>query len=277
MKPITPLRLIVTGSSHGIGRALTTRLVAAGHHVWGLARSDQADLAASLGGNFRATRCDVAQWGSVESAAREVAATWPGVDGLVTCAGILGEVGPLLTADPVRWSATVRTNLDGTFHVLRAFASLLERRARRAKIVCFSGGGATKARPNFSAYGAAKTGVVRMVETLAEEMPGLDVNAVAPGAINTQMTEALIAHGPAIAGQAEYTAALQRLENGGASLNRALELVKFLLSPESDGISGRLISAPWDQWETLAGRSAELAGTDAYKLRRVDPDVKAKP
>ena len=277
MKPATPLRLIVTGSSQGIGRALATRLVAAGHHVWGLARSDQSDLAASLGDNFKATRCDVAQWGSVESAAREVAATWPGVDGLVTCAGILGEVGPVLTADPVGWSTTVRTNLDGTFHVLRAFAPLLERRARRAKIVCFSGGGATKARPNFSAYGSAKTGVVRLVETLAEEMPGMDVNAVAPGAINTQMTEDLIARGPTVAGQAEYTSALQRQKDGGASMNRALELVEFLLSPESDGISGRLISAPWDQWEKLSGPSVELAGSDAYKLRRQAPDTKANP
>src|SRR5205823_537361 len=100
----------------------------------------------------------------------------------IACAGLQGEMGPALTADPARWSATVRANLDGTFFAIRAFAPLLAcvPSPRRAKIVCFSGGGATKARANFSAYAVAKTGVVRLVETIAEEnrRRPLDINAI---------------------------------------------------------------------------------------------------
>jgi len=65
-----------------------------------------------------------------------------------------GEIGRTLSADPGRWSATVRANLDGTFHAIRAFHLLFR---ARAKIICFSGGGGTKPRANFSAYGSAKT------------------------------------------------------------------------------------------------------------------------
>jgi NAD(P)-dependent dehydrogenase (short-subunit alcohol dehydrogenase family) len=267
------MNIVITGSSTGIGRALAERLLGQGHQVWGLARSDQAGLVTNAHGGFHATPCDVSIWPEVEAAARAIAAAWPAIDGLVTCAGIQGGAGRTLATDPTRWGATVRTNLDGTYHALRALAPLLERAARRAKVVCFSGGGATKPRPNFSAYGAAKTGVVRLVETIAEEEHGrpLDINAVAPGAINTRMTDEVIALGPAIAGEAEYQAALKQKETGGASLGQALDLVEWLLSPASDGITGRLISAQWDPWEQLARHQAALAASDTYTLRRITP------
>jgi 3-oxoacyl-[acyl-carrier protein] reductase len=267
------MNIVLTGSSSGIGRALVEQLIARGHSVWGLARTDQTDLAAASGGKFFATRCDVSVWPEVEAAAREVAAQWAGIDGLVTCAGSLGEVGPALGADPLRWSATVRANLDGTYHALRAFAPLWNRAARRAKVVCFSGGGATKARPNFSAYGVAKTGVVRLVETIAEEERDrpLDINAIAPGAINTAMTDEIIAHGPKLAGNAVYQAAVKQKATGGDSLAQVLQLVDWLLSPASDGISGRLLSAQWDSWAHPADQAAMRAAGDNYTLRRFVP------
>jgi NAD(P)-dependent dehydrogenase (short-subunit alcohol dehydrogenase family) len=273
-----PLRVIVTGSSSGIGNALVRRLIARGHLVWGLARSSQAGLVSSLGSDFQASQCDVAVWSEVESAAKMISSVWPTVDGLVTCAGIQGEVGRALASDPSRWSATVRTNLDGTYNVLRAFAPLFENVTRRAKIVCFSGGGATKSRPNFSAYGVAKTGVVRLVETIAEEERGrpIDINTIAPGSINTRLTDEIITLGPKIAGEAEYQAALKQREKGGSNLDKALDLVEWLLSPASDGISGRLLSAPWDSWLRLDQQATVLAGSDIYTLRRILPEDRGK-
>lgn len=267
------MKLVVTGSSSGIGRALVERLLAGGHRVWGIARSDQSDFAARHAG-FSALRADVADWKQLEAAAREVAATTPAIDGLVTCAGVQGEIGRALEADPAGWSATVRANLDGTFFAIRAFAPLLRAAPRRAKVVCFSGGGATKPRARFSAYGAAKTAVVRLVETIAEEEGGqpLDINALAPGAINTRLTDEVLALGPAVVGEAEFAAAQRQKAGGGGSLEGALACVEWLLSPDSDGISGRLISAPWDPWKTLAARRAELAATDIYTLRRIVPE-----
>ncbi|MSU51657.1 MAG: SDR family oxidoreductase [Opitutus sp.] len=272
------MNLVLTGSSTGIGRSLAERLLSRGHQVWGLARSNQSDMVNRHAGAFSASRCDVADWAQVERAVGEVSTAWPHVDGLIACAGAQGEVGRALSADPERWSATVRTNLDGTYFAIRAFAALLKRAPRRAKIVCFSGGGATRARARFSAYGAAKTGVVRLVETIAEEERGsaLDINAIAPGAINTRLTDEVLALGPAVVGEAEYAAAQKQKAEGGAPLDQALGLVEWLLSPASDGISGRLLAAIWDPWPTLDSRAAELAESDLYTLRRIGPAERGK-
>jgi len=280
------MRLLLTGSSSGIGRALAERLLTRGHSVWGLARSDQGDFAAQNPG-FRAARGDVADWDALAETAAAVAAVWPHLDGPVTCAGLQGEIGPALACDPAKWSATIRTNLDGTYFAVRAFAALLRRAPRRGKIVCFSGGGATKPRPNFSAYGVAKTGVVRLVENIAAELAAeaapIDINALAPGAIATRLTDEILALGPAIVGAAEFAAAQKTRTgasasdtSGDASLEKVLACVEWLLSSGSDGISGRLISAPWDPWPTLGSRAAELAATDLYTLRRIVPEDRGR-
>ncbi len=268
------MRIVITGSSSGIGRALAEHLLKQGHQIWGLARSVQDELSAAYPAQFRQSTCDVADWSRVEEVAGEVAAAWEGVEGLVTCAGLQGAVGRTVDLDPFAWSATVRTNLDGTFYAIRAFHALLGKAAHRSKVVCFSGGGATKPRPNFSAYGVAKAGVVRLVETLAEEMQGeaIDLNSVAPGAINTRLTEEVLRLGPAVVGAAEYAAAVKQKNTGGASLERVLGLVDFLLSGASDGISGKLISAPWDPWERLAANKEGLRTSDVYTLRRIVPE-----
>src|SRR5258706_328131 len=114
------MRIVLTGSSTGIGRALAERLLARGHQVWGLARSDQTDFAAQ-NPNFRGARCDVADWPQVARAAAEVSTAWGGIDGLITCAGLQGEIGSALACDPEKWSATVHANLDGTYFTIRAF------------------------------------------------------------------------------------------------------------------------------------------------------------
>lgn len=263
------LRIVVTGSSSGIGAFLKEQLLAAGHEVWGLARREQA---AAPG--LRTSRCDVADWDQVAKVAAEVEAAWGAVDGLVCCAGIQGAVGPALGLDPKAWSQTVRTNLDGTYFPMRALAGLLTRTAQpRAKVVAFSGGGATGSRPNFSAYACAKTAVVRLVEVLQDELKGqrVDVNAVAPGAIRTQLTEEVVALGPQVVGEAEFASAKKVLASGGGSLPKVYELVAYLLSGASDGVGGRLFAAQWDPWRKLPGREAEFTKSEAYLLRRVVP------
>lgn len=272
------MNVVITGSSTGIGRALAERLLSRGHHVWGLARSDQSDFATQHPGQFRFSRCDVSNGHEVEQTILEVAEAWTHVDGLIACAGSQGEVGRALSADPARWAETVRANLEGTFYAVRGFDELLARARGRAKVICFSGGGATKPRARFSAYGVAKTGIVRLVETIAEEERGraYDINAIAPGAINTRLTDEVIALGPTVVGEAEFAAAQKQKASGGASLEKALGLVEWLLSPASDGISGRLLAAPWDPWPTLAARASELVGTDIYTLRRIVPEERGK-
>ena len=124
-----------------------------------------------------------------------------------------------------------------------------------------------------SAYAASKAALVRLTENLALELSGagVDVNAIAPGALNTRLLDEMLAAGPARRGDEFYEGALRQRETGGNSLEYAAALSVFLASAASDGISGRLISAVWDDWASLAGRRTELAAGDVYTLRRIGP------
>jgi 3-oxoacyl-[acyl-carrier protein] reductase len=124
-----------------------------------------------------------------------------------------------------------------------------------------------------TAYAASKAAVVRLTETVAEEYAqhNIDVNAIAPGALNTRMLEEVLASGPEKVGENIFTQALRQKQEGGNSLNRAADLSVFLLSKASDRITGKLISAVWDPWESLPMRLASIQKNDVYTLRRIMP------
>jgi NAD(P)-dependent dehydrogenase (short-subunit alcohol dehydrogenase family) len=274
------MKIVLTGASSGIGRYLTTAL-AQTHDVWGIARNETtlAALQVEIGTGFTFSPADVSDWDSMSAVAKQVGEAWAQVDALICCAGVVTPIGPAMQADPQQWSDTVRVNLEGTFFSLRAFFHLLQQALPRAKVLCFSGGGATGPRPNFTAYASAKSGLVRLVENLAVEWSGsaVDINAIAPGAIATRMTQAVVEAGPGYAGEEEYANALEQQSAIGETMGCVTALVEYLLSPVSDGISGRLISALWDPWQDLARHKEELADSDIYTLRRVVPADRGAP
>lgn len=187
----------------------------------------------------------------------------PAVDILVNCAGIYGPIGPFASSDMLEWQRTIFVDL---LLAVQACHSVVAGMILRGygKIINISGGGATKARPNFSAYATSKAALVRFTETLAEEVKlfHIDVNAVAPGMMRTAMTDKVLAAGPEAAGIEEY----KQAESCDTTPERAAKLVAFLASHESDGITGRLISVH-DPWEGM--RAADFQGRpDKYRLRR---------
>jgi NAD(P)-dependent dehydrogenase (short-subunit alcohol dehydrogenase family) len=170
------------------------------------------------------------------------------------------------------WEEAVRINLLGT--VLMCRSALGPMRARGyGKIVNLSGGGATAPLPRFSAYAASKAAVVRVTETLAEELreDHVDVNAIAPGALNTRLLDQVLEAGPEKVGRAFHERARQQRDEGGAPLEKGAALAVFLASAGSDGITGRLLSAVWDDWARLSERREDLEKTDIYTLRRIVP------
>lgn len=272
------MNIVISGATAGIGRYLTRRLLVQGHQVWGLSRSSATDTKEE---RFRASTCDVSNWEQVLRAAGAVAQdpSWGKIHAVVHCAAQQGPIGPTVTIDPAVWADAVRVNLVGTFHVIRAFHELLfGRQSGHAKVLCFSGGGATKPRPNFSAYAASKTAVVRLVENLAEEWEGhsIDVNAIAPGTLPTRMTEEVLAANPAMAGAREVVVARETFAEGDNGFERLATLVDFLLSSKSDGITGKLISVAWDPWPSLHTHREELGSSDIYTLRRIVPEDRGK-
>ena len=270
------MNILIAGTSSGIGRFLATRLLEAGNHVWGFARSTGDALHHA---QFRPFICDVSDWEQVFQLSTRIAEEIAPLRAIVICAAVQGPIGPAMAVDPQKWSASIRVNLDGTFNILRAFVpQLRSERNVRPKVLCFSGGGAAKSRPNFSAYAAAKAGVVRLVETLAEEWReiGVDINAIAPGPLPTRMTDEILRDGARTAGESEVTAARESASSGPENFERLGRLVDFLLSAESDGISGKLISALWDPWEKFGEQRERLRDTDLLTLRRITPEDRGK-
>ena len=270
------MKIVLTGASSGIGRHLAATL-ATEHEIWGIARNESALQAVKnqVGTTFCGTSGDVSSWSSLQSIAESVAEVWSGCDALICCAGIVTPVGEAMKQNPELWARSLRTNLDGTFFTIRAFYDLLVRCEKRAKVICFSGGGATGPRENFSAYSTAKAGVVRLTETLSLEWSGtnIDINAVAPGAVATRMTEAVIEAGLEKAGEREFVDAHRQQQNSEdiEALTRVSELVSYLLSPASDGISGKLISAVWDPWRSFCDKKTVMMDSDIFTLRRIVP------
>jgi NAD(P)-dependent dehydrogenase (short-subunit alcohol dehydrogenase family) len=270
------MKLLITGSSSGMGRWLAAHYCQTGHQVWGIARRDQSDFESeqkASGHSFRATRADVSNWEEMDALRAVVGRDWGSLDGLICCAGIQGPLGAAMKLSPVAWSQSLGINLNGTFYTLLALHEPLRRAERRAKIICFSGGGSTAPRPFFTPYAVAKAAVVRMVENLAHEWAGLpmDINAIAPGAVNTGMTDEVLAAGPAVVGKKEYEKTLEQKQKGAIPLAKVGALIDFLLSPESDRISGRLISGLWDPYRSLTSLRSELEKSDVYTLRRIVP------
>lgn len=275
------MKILITGTSSGIGQNLARYLGAAGHEIWGLARRPHDEFlreCQARGVAFRKSRCDISSWDQVRACQEEVEKAWGFLDALICCAGIQGPLGPAMGLDPQRWIESLAINVNGTFFCLRAFHDLLRRSPRRAKVVCFSGGGSTGPRINFTPYAVAKAGLVRLVENLAHEWKNqpIDINAIAPGAVNTRMTEEVLALGPEVVGDKEFQAATAQWKEGGTPLETYARCVAFLISQESDGLSGRLIAAKWDPWPQFPALTREIQGSDLLTLRRITPEDRGK-
>jgi 3-oxoacyl-[acyl-carrier protein] reductase len=171
------------------------------------------------------------------------------------------------------WVEAVNINLIGTVLCCRLVVPWM-RRQGAGKIILLSGGGATAPLPRISAYAASKAAVVRFGETLAEEVKdaGVTVNTVAPGALNTRLLDQVLAAGPDAVGQDFHARALRQAEVGGTPLETPTDLIAFLASSASDGVTGRLLSAVWDDWQHLPERREQLAASDVYTLRRIVPE-----
>ena len=277
-KTLAGKQAIITGANQGLGLEIARKFVSAGADVMLCARNEarlddacaELKLMAASNQKIVAQAADV----SVESDAYEVVqktlALLGGCHILINNAGVYGPMGEIESVDWQDWKKTIEVNVYGS--VLMSRALLPHFKAQRyGKLIQISGGGATNPLPRISAYAASKAAIVRYAETLAIEVSdkGIDVNCIAPGALNTRMLDEVLQVGPDKVGQAFYERAVKQKEDGGTSLAKGAELALFLASGASDGITGKLISAVWDNWEQWPQYLDELAQSDAYTLRRI--------
>lgn len=277
-KLLSNRQAIITGGSQGLGLEIALNFVAAGADIMICGRNPvsleaaRAKLSSIAGSKQKvsATIADVSNPSDVKRVFAETISTLGGCHILVNNAGIYGPKGNIESIDWNDWVRTMEINVNGSVLMSRVVLPYFKEN-RYGKIIQLSGGGATNPIPRISAYAASKAAIVRFAETLAEEVRGfgIDVNAIAPGALNTGMLDEILAAGPEKVGPELYEKSLKQKESGGAPLSRGAKLAVFLASSESDGVTAKLISAIWDDWETW-GESIELLNSsDVYTLRRI--------
>jgi NAD(P)-dependent dehydrogenase (short-subunit alcohol dehydrogenase family) len=271
---------LITGANQGLGLEIARAYVAAGSDVFLCARDmhllEQAknDLAqsASTGQRIEIQKADVSLPADVDLLAAHALQAFPNLNILVNNAGVYGPKGLIEEIDWNDWIRAIEINLMGSILMCRALLPHFKKQ-QYGKIIQLSGGGATAPLPRLSAYAASKAAVIRFSETLAEEVRNdhIDVNAIAPGALNTRLLDELLKAGPDKVGEDFYNRSLQQKNHGGAPLEKGAQLAVFLGSSASDGITGKLISAIWDPWEELPSHLEDLRKTDIYTLRRIIP------
>jgi NAD(P)-dependent dehydrogenase (short-subunit alcohol dehydrogenase family) len=278
------LNALITGGSQGLGKVIAEFFLREGANVVICSRGEKELLATrdELAKRFPAQKvfaktCDVSSEAQVNElvvfALRELGS----LDALVLNAGIYGPMGATESVSFDEWKRALEINLYGVLLPCRAAIPHFKK-IGRGKIIVLSGGGATNPLPNISAYAASKAAVVRLMETLAEELKSfhVDVNAIAPGALATRLVDEVLAAGAEKVGAAFFEKNKNWKEKGAVPLELGASLAVYLASAESNGITGKLISAQWDPWKDLQQHRDELAKSDIYCLRRIVPEDRGK-
>ena len=269
---------IVTGGGRGIGEAIALAFAREGARLSIASRTQtELDQVASqireLGSQVQAIPTDVSNRDNVTRLIEATLAAYGQIDILVNAAGVYGPIGPVWDIDVDEWIRAMQINLFGTFTCCHTVLPYMIER-RQGKIVNFSGGGATTPLPRFTAYGVSKTAIVRLTETLAEEVKefNIRVNAVAPGAVDTRLQDQVFAAGERAGDLLARIRKLRETGEGGVPRELPAELVVFLASDDSDGLTGKLIAAPHDGWQSWdSDRIVEVMSGPWFTLRRMDP------
>lgn len=250
----------------GLAETLIARLSQAGHRLSVLVRQESAlpDLARRFPdvtpfvGDLRAP-------GAGKRWVEQTASRFGRVDCLVNNAAVPGPGGRLHEISLEDFAEAVQVNFLAQVETIQSCLRVMVEQ-REGVIINLSGGGATYPRPRFSAYATTKCALVRLTETVAREYPELRVYAISPGALATPMMETVARMDPEKAGP-EILEARRRLEKGGEDPAKAAELVAWLVAERPEPLSGRLISAIWDDY-----RNVKLPADEAgwWTLRRVD-------
>lgn len=231
---------IVTGASQGLGRGMAIALGSCGAKVACVARNAEklADTVAAIkeaGGDAEAMSCDVSDKESVAAVVDKVSDDWGRLDILVNNAGITRDtLLPAMTDE--QWDDVITTNLRGTFLFCRA-ASRPMMRARHGRIINISSVSGLIGNAGQTNYSASKAGVIGLTRSLAKELAKrkVTVNAVAPGFIESEMTQKL---GDAILSQVTDRIPAKRI----GTAEDVAACVLFLASGASSYVTGQVLT-----------------------------------
>jgi NAD(P)-dependent dehydrogenase (short-subunit alcohol dehydrogenase family) len=233
---------VIIGASRGIGRAIALRFAQAGAKVVVSSRKLEgvqvvADEIKTNGGEALAVQAHAGQSDDVAALVTQTAETFDRVDVMVNNAGTNPHFGPLLSADEGLVEKTLDVNLKGVLWGCKAVAPHMEKQGG-GKIINMASVAGFRPGPGLGLYGISKAAVIMLTEVLAVELgpANIQVNAIAPGVIKTQFSQALWKT-PEVADSALHSLPLHRFGEPKDVASLAL----YLASPASDFVTGAVI------------------------------------
>lgn len=265
---------IITGGARGIGFAIASELISLGINVVICSRT-KSDLRKSLlklrqKGKAFGIICDVSKIRNCKQLVKFAKSKLGSIDILVNNAGVFGPVGNLETNNPKSWREALEINLLGAVYLSILVIPHMKKKGG-GKIINLAGAGVggTKPLPRFSSYYTSKTAMVAFTENLAAELldENIQVNAISPGGVASNLTLGLLKMDKSQVGEEMFQTSEILKEKGGTPPELAGKLVAYLISDDTNHITGRLISAKWDKVSDLEKLNGDQ---NLYRLRRID-------
>lgn len=262
---------IITGASRGIGKAIAQRFLKERADVIAVARDRIAltQFASEMRSQERLSEiivwpCDVSREEGVKALFDITKLNGRSIDILVNTAGIAEPYAPIFESEFSEWKKVFETNVFGAFLMMKYVLPQM-RENQSGKIINFSGGG--DGLEGFSAYSASKVAIVRLTEIIAKEVKpfGIDINVIAPGPVNTKLFSEMFF--------SETFLRSKKAPPTTGDMKKPVELALFLASDKSNGLSGKFLSANWDNWSEIPKNLDKIMNSDAFTLRRVKGEI----
>ena len=271
-----PLALI-TGAANGIGLA-TARNLAGKNYDLVLFDRDQPNLELAqaelekLGAKVQIHNLDLSKSHALEGQLETIINQLE-IDALVNNAGVgFARTVEQTTLD--EWELTFAVNITASFLLCKIIVPQMIKRGGGV-IVNVASAASLIGLKNRVAYGASKSAVLGLTRCIAADhaAEGIRINAIAPGAIYTNMTKQVLSNSE-LAGKKEWESANKLSKDNDGKIEKVIELIEFLIS--TNGISGKIISAQWDDLNAIKNNIQDIQNTDVYTLRRIVPEDRNK-
>lgn len=269
--------ILITGASQGIGLEIAKHFYDLNANVILLARNKRKliEIKKNLKKKNSAQKiiiekCDVSKTKNLDKVLSRVLTEIKGIDILINNAGIYGPKGKFENISWQEIKKTFEINMFGSIYLIKKIIPYLKKK-NNGKIIQMSGGGGASPLPFFSAYATSKAGILRFTENISEELRDykIDINAIAPGPVNTKMLDEVLKEKPSTVGIKFYNKSLKQKKEGGTNIKKILECIEYFSHEKSNGISGKLISVLWDDWKKFHKFKKELKNSDIGTLRRI--------
>ena len=255
-----PKNILISGSNSGLGLFLSKKFIIDGHNLILLSRKNNKKklLKKNINQKINHIVLNLETKKSIDKGCKKIRKIFTKIDLVVNCAGVQGPIGLFHKNNFNDWTKSINVNLINTAYFIRQL--IINHKKNISLIVNLSGGGSSNSRKYFSSYSISKTGIVRLTENLAEEYKKYKIRfiAIAPGVLKTKMFFESVRKDN-----------IKNKKVSFADKNKTYELIKFMMLNKNNYMSGKLISAIWDDWNSNKFINSLKRNENFLTLRRI--------